>query len=176
MLRPHTEYHFPSLGLTIVNNDSSKRNMCFFCRRILLEYARSAIRDGEEVISDVFQYLVNQPSDNVIITIPGYSVPGQFDEAFIKDNVGYEYSYSGCRTDSKVPCFSYHTFMGMDTSLREINLKQKYVASLVTGATLNHFHPEFIKWTFPSLNLYMSIVKNRDASQKSKQNDKQCRS
>ena len=31
-------------------------------------------------------------------------------------------------------------------------------------------------WTLPSLDLDMSIVANRDVSQKSKQNGKQCRS
>ena len=40
----------------------------------------------------------------------------------------------------------------------------------------NPFTPEFMKWTLPSLNLNISIVANRDVSQKSKQNGKQCRS
>ena len=40
---------------------------------------------------------------------------------------------------------------------------------------INPFHSESLKWTFPSLNLDMSIVANRNVSQKSKQNSKQCR-
>ena len=35
---------------------------------------------------------------------------------------------------------------------------------------------QFMKWTFPSLNLDMSIIQNRDISQKSKQNGKLCSS
>ena len=46
---------------------------------------------------------------------------------------------------------------------------------LLAGSTLvllvlNHSHPEFMKWTFPSLNLDLSIIANRDVNQKSKQN------
>ena len=41
---------------------------------------------------------------------------------------------------------------------------------------LNHFHPELMKWTFPSLNLNIVIVANTNVSQKSNQSAKQCRS
>lgn len=99
MLRPQTEYHFTSLELTIINKDSSSRSVCFFCRRIHLDYARNIIKDGEEVISDVYQYLVNQSSDCTTVTIPGYSLIGEFDEAFMRDHLGNEYE---CRTDTKV--------------------------------------------------------------------------
>ena len=32
---------------------------------------------------------------------------------------------------------------------------------------INYVHPEFMKWTFPSLNLDISIAENQDVSQKS---------
>lgn len=103
MLRPQTEYHFTSLELTIINKDSSSRSVCFFCRRIHLDYARNIIKDGEEVISDVYQYLVNQSSDCTTVTIPGYSLIGEFDEAFMRDHLGNEYE---CRTDTKGVCYT----------------------------------------------------------------------
>ena len=52
-----------------------------------------------------------------------------------------------------------------------------YISWLSKSEHFNPFHPEFMKWTFPSVNLDMSIVANRDVSQKSKtQNNKECRS
>ena len=102
MIRPNTVYHFKRIELTVTNNDSEKRNMCFFCRRILLDYACNTIKAREEAISDVFQYLVNQPSDNFTVTIPCYNTPGPYDEAFVRDNIGNEYSCSRLHTDSKV--------------------------------------------------------------------------
>ena len=94
MLRPHCQYEFTSLDLTINNNDSNNRSTCFFCRRVTLDYVRSSVKDGDEVISDVFQYLVSQPSDSVTINLPGYSHNEHFDEAIVKDHIGNVYKSS----------------------------------------------------------------------------------
>ena len=39
---------------------------------------------------------------------------------------------------------------------------------------INLFHPEFMQWTFPSLNSDMSIIANNGVSQISNQNGNQC--
>ena len=41
---------------------------------------------------------------------------------------------------------------------------------------INHFIPEFQKWTLPSLKLVNTVVRKRGPNQKSKQNGKRCRS
>ena len=47
--------------------------------------------------------------------------------------------------------------------------KKLLSAAVVIGALrVNPFSPEFLKWTFLSLNLDTSVVANRDASQKLK--------
>ena len=61
-----------------------------------LDYVRSNVKDGSEVISDVFQYLVSQPSDSVAITLPGYSHDEHFDEVVVKDHIGNVFKCSRC--------------------------------------------------------------------------------
>ena len=41
----------------------------------------------------------------------------------------------------------------------------KLIVFQIIAIGLNPFHPDFIKWTFPSLNKDMSFVANRNASQ-----------
>ena len=57
-----------------------------------------------------------------------------------------------------------------------IKIQRDVALGLLLAYVIHLVHPEIMKWTFLSLNLDMSIIENRDVSQNSKHNSKQCRS
>lgn len=106
---------FKSAGVTISNTSTKSKQFTFFCRKIKVDHVTLSVSENEgistylkecnrELISDVYEYLVNQAIDEVWVSVPVFTQATDFDTVYFLDNTGNKFKCIGVEKIDQVIC------------------------------------------------------------------------
>ncbi|XP_060586911.1 uncharacterized protein LOC132742488 [Ruditapes philippinarum] len=116
MINSYQRQSFKSVCVTIANTSTKSKQFSLFCRKIIVNKSTQAIvakcgvmtylKEDMELISDIYEYLVNQNVEEVGITVPVYTTCSRFDTVYIIDSTGSMFKCSDISEVDKVIYYS----------------------------------------------------------------------
>ncbi|XP_053401694.1 uncharacterized protein LOC123549033 [Mercenaria mercenaria] len=98
MINSYERWKFKSVGMSVSNTSMKCKQFSLFCRKMLVANnvmnvkaksgVSSYLKDGIELVSDIYEYLVNQAVEEVCISVPVYTASTDFDTVYILDSTG----------------------------------------------------------------------------------------
>lgn len=106
---------FKSAGLTIANTSTKSKQFTFFCRKIKVDHVTLSVAENEgiktnlkecnrELISDVYEYLVNQDIDEVWVSVPVFTQATDFETVYFLDSTGNKFKFTEIERIDQVIC------------------------------------------------------------------------
>lgn len=112
MINSYQRQEFKSVGVIVANTSTKSKQFSLFCRKIFVNKdtedivakcgVMANVRDDMELISDIYEYLVNQNVEEIWITIPVYTACSRYDTVYIVDSTGSMFKCSDITEVDKV--------------------------------------------------------------------------